>query len=123
MTQTDKLSGTLLNEEAVRRRIGARIVALREQRQWSQGELARRIGVGRARLGKWETGEHAPRIVHLLALRSAFGVSLDELVIGGAEPPALALSDEERAGVEKAIGKLEQWLRRPAVQGEAPAPA
>jgi len=121
MTETSKSTqshGTRLTEETVRRRIGARIVELREQREWSQGELARRLGVGRARLGKWETGEHAPRIVHLLALQTALGVSLDELVNGGAEPPALALNAEERNGVEKAIGLLEQWRRRSDVKAE-----
>ncbi len=98
-------------EEALRRRIGARIAGLRERRGWSQEELARRLGVGRARLGKWETGEHAPPPVQLLALKAAFGVSLDELVEDGEERrPALA--GAERAGAEKAVEMLTQWLRR-----------
>jgi transcriptional regulator with XRE-family HTH domain len=101
-----------LMEEALRRRIGARIAALREGREWSQGELARRIGVGRTRLGKWETGEHAPPIAHLVALKEVFGVSLDELVNGGVKEPAVALTAEEVAGAEKAIEVLSQWLRR-----------
>jgi transcriptional regulator with XRE-family HTH domain len=101
-----------LVEEALRRRIGARIAAFRESREWSQGELARRIGVGRTRLGKWETGEHAPHIAHLIALKESFGVSLDELVNGGAEEPAVVLTAEEVSGAEKALEVLSQWLRR-----------
>jgi transcriptional regulator with XRE-family HTH domain len=115
MTDTSKQPpGAGLAEKGLRRRIGARIAALRERREWSQEELARRIGVGRTRLGKWETGEHAPPIPQLLALKAAFGVSLDELVEGSGEETAPAISAGERAGVEKAIEILAQWLRQTA---------
>jgi transcriptional regulator with XRE-family HTH domain len=120
-----KRSGSGWRETEVRRRIGSRIAALREERKWSQAELARRIGVGRTRLGKWETGEHVPHVTHLITLKGAFGVSLDELVEGGrAEAPPLR--EGEMPGLEKAVEILSQWLRRglrPAVEEEQHPPA
>lgn len=63
-------------------RIGVRIVSLRRRRGWSRVELARRLGVRRDRLAKWELGKSIPPVEMLVALRNALGVSLDELITG-----------------------------------------
>ena len=42
--------------------VGRRIVRERKRRGWSQGDLARRLGVKRERMGNWERGENAPRL-------------------------------------------------------------
>ena len=57
-----------------------RIRELRQEKQLSQEELARRLGVDRSSVARWETGSNNPRIEKLLALAKIFGCSLDELV-------------------------------------------
>jgi transcriptional regulator with XRE-family HTH domain len=78
-----------LPREAVRRRLGRNLAALRVRRKWSQEKLARKLGVTRSRLGKWETGEHAPPVELLTALATALGVELAEIVAGMAPSPQL----------------------------------
>ena len=89
MTATDQEPGRL-PREAVRRKLGRTLAALRERRKWSQEKLARKLGVTRGRLSKWETGEHAPPVELLPALAEALGVGLVEIVGGiapGPQPP------------------------------------
>ena len=57
-----------------------RIRELRQEKQLSQEELARRLGVDRSSVARWETGSNNPRMEKLLALAKIFGCSLDELI-------------------------------------------
>jgi transcriptional regulator with XRE-family HTH domain len=70
--------------EEVLLELGRRIVRLRTERGWSQGELARRLGMSRCRLGKWERGLHGPPVEDLARLADVLGVDLEELVRGRA---------------------------------------
>src|SRR5262245_28432239 len=65
--------------------LGRRLVRLREAKGWTRGELARRLGVTRERLGTWERGTRTPPLNALIGLRRELGVSIDELMTG--EPP------------------------------------
>ena len=62
--------------------MGERILRLRKRWQWSQGELAERLGVTRERVGNWERGENAPPVEALVALGEVLRVSVDELLGG-----------------------------------------
>jgi len=62
--------------------MGERILKLRKRWQWSQGELAGRLGVTRERVGNWERGENAPPVEALVALGEVLRVSVDELLHG-----------------------------------------
>ncbi|MEO6195635.1 MAG: helix-turn-helix transcriptional regulator [Thermoanaerobaculia bacterium] len=62
--------------------MGERILRLRKRWQWSQGELAERLGVTRERVGNWERGENAPPVEALVALGEVLRVSVDELLHG-----------------------------------------
>ena len=68
--------------EAVRRTLGRNLCALRQRRKWSQEKLARRLGVTRGRLSKWETGEHSPPVEMLPALAAALEAGVEEIVGG-----------------------------------------
>ncbi|MBQ7499237.1 MAG: helix-turn-helix transcriptional regulator [Selenomonas sp.] len=57
-----------------------RIRELRQEKQLSQEELARLLGVDRSSVARWELGSNSPRMDKLLALAKIFGCSLDELV-------------------------------------------
>ena len=83
---------TELSRDGVLLELGRRIVRLRTERGWSQGALARRLGMSRCRLGKWERGLHGPPVEDLARLADVLGVDLEELVRGRApEAPVLEL--------------------------------
>ncbi|MFL6194219.1 MAG: helix-turn-helix domain-containing protein [Thermoanaerobaculia bacterium] len=96
-------------EQNVRRELGERITSLRERLRWTQTGLALELGVGRARLGKWEAGEHAPPLSKLILLSRVLGVSTDELLTGEESGPLPGLGDPE--GIERAIWMLRRCLR------------
>ena len=62
--------------------LGARIARLRTEKGWERPVLARKLGVSRDRLAKWERGKNAPPLAILVSLRTLLEVTLDELVTG-----------------------------------------
>lgn len=62
--------------------LGANIVRLRTQKNWSQGDLADALDISRQSVSKWETDTSIPELDKLLKLAELFGVTLDELVCG-----------------------------------------
>lgn len=58
--------------------LGQRIARLRKARQWTQADLAKRLGVTEASVCYWEQGRSRPRIARLQALAELFGLSLQE---------------------------------------------
>lgn len=95
-------------EERLRRELGQRIVRLREGRGLTRADLAQLLGVDRSRLGKWETGSHAPLLGLLTGLAETLGVTLDELLTGRAPaPPGLPVQTRETLrGVIHILGAL-----------------
>jgi transcriptional regulator with XRE-family HTH domain len=71
---------TIIDEDALDRRIAARIHAERSGRSWSLDELAERSGVSRAMISKVERGESSPTASLLGRLSSAFGLTLSQLL-------------------------------------------
>ena len=61
--------------------IGDRLFELREQRGWSQTEVARRARLSRSTVVNVENGVRSPSMPTLRRLARAFGVSLDELLV------------------------------------------
>jgi len=56
---------------------------IREERQklsLTQEDLAKRLGVERSTVTKWETGESKPRADMLIKLSNVFGCSVDVLL-------------------------------------------
>ncbi len=62
--------------------MGKLIKKLREDKGWTQAELAEKIPIGRNAVSKWERGKTIPDISALIRLRDIFNVSLDELLLG-----------------------------------------
>ena len=57
-----------------------RLARLRRKHGYSQGELARKLGLSRQAVSKWERAEAAPDTENLIALARLYQVTLDELV-------------------------------------------
>lgn len=64
--------------------IGSTIARIRKERKLTQGDLALFLGVTKASVSKWETGQSYPDIELLPRIATYFSVTIDELV--GYEP-------------------------------------
>ena len=56
---------------------------LRQDRGWTQLELANALGVTPVTVFNWERGHHEPKATQLRARAGAFGVSMDEIDFEG----------------------------------------
>lgn len=66
--------------------LGTRIALLRRQKQLSQLELARLLGVSASAVGMYEQGRREPSAQALVAMARIFGVSTDHLLTGEKAP-------------------------------------
>lgn len=55
------------------------IITMRKEKGWSQGDLAKKSGVSREMIGKYERSEAVPSIEAAKKIAAAFGVTLDYL--------------------------------------------
>lgn len=60
----------------------SRIINLRESKDWSQAELARRLGIEKSVMNKIENGTRKVQTNELIKLSSLFDVSVDFLLNG-----------------------------------------
>jgi putative transcriptional regulator len=63
-----------------------RVREWREQAGWSQGELARRLGVSRQTVNAVETDKYDPSLPLALRLAKLFGQPVDQLFLDQWEP-------------------------------------
>ena len=66
-------------------KLNEKIVVLRQQRGWSQEELAERMEVSRQSVSKWESGASTPELDRIVRLCELFGLTADELINDGVE--------------------------------------
>jgi putative transcriptional regulator len=65
-----------------------RVKDWREQAGWSQGELARRLGVSRQTVNAVETDKYDPSLPLALRMSKLFAVPVDQLFLDAWEPEA-----------------------------------
>ena len=63
-----------------------RLKKMREAKGWSQGELARRLGVSRQTINAVETDKYDPSLPLALRMAKLFGVAVPELFIDHWKP-------------------------------------
>jgi transcriptional regulator with XRE-family HTH domain len=73
--------------------LGERLKSLRKQKKMTQTQLAKAIGTSAGYLSEIENGTKRPGSDLLISLKREFGVSLDDLVGGGASAP-MAVQEE-----------------------------
>ena len=59
---------------------------VREARGWSQGELARRLGVSRQTINAVETDKYDPSLPLALRMAKLFGIAVPELFVDHWQP-------------------------------------
>jgi transcriptional regulator with XRE-family HTH domain len=63
--------------------LGERIRQLRKQAEWSQAELAEKIGVDAGRVSRYEAGRITPSAEALVRLAEVLNVSIDHMLVDG----------------------------------------
>ena len=81
--------------------IGKRIALLRKEKGLTQEELAQHMGVSPQAVSKWENDQTCPDISALPKLARLLGVTVDELLEGKSETPAVrVLPPEQRKDIK-----------------------
>lgn len=93
--------------------MGHRVRALREERDWTQRELALRAGVERATVASWETGRRTPEPHVLTRLADLFGVTVDYLLgrTGSRSAPPDSVTEASPASVQRDSEVLDRALK------------
>lgn len=86
------------------------IINFREERDWSQAELARRIKMNNTALNKIEKGTRKVSSAELEALASAFNVSTDYLLGNSDKKHYYDLTDKEKNDIGVQAEKLMQGI-------------
>jgi hypothetical protein len=89
-----------------------RLAELLIQRNLTQLELAARIGVTRAAMSRYVSGEREPRLVTLVRIAEELDVHVDELICAEGDSVETALrivarntlNSEQKARLQKSIG-------------------
>ncbi|MBP1224992.1 helix-turn-helix domain-containing protein [Flavobacterium sp. 1355] len=76
----DSMTFVFVTRDKLKKDIGLRIIKLREQKGWSQSDLARACNKDRQAIEKLENGKVNPTLYTLLEIASALEISLSKLV-------------------------------------------
>lgn len=90
-------------------KLGERIIELRKAKAWSQTQLAERVGVSYAQVGRYETKDSQPPAQVLKKIAEALDTTVDFLLSGNTEDKAKAsLQDAEVIRYFKEVDILPQ---------------
>ena len=93
--------------------IGERLRALREEKNFTQGEVEKRTGLLRTYVSRVENGHAVPSVETLEKLARALEAPIYQLFYDGEEPPALPNIQKRKTADDTAwgsIGKEARWL-------------
>lgn len=65
-----------------------RLKVLRAERDWSQADLAEKLGVSRQTVNAIETGKYDPSLPLAFKLATLFGMPIESIFTPETEPPA-----------------------------------
>lgn len=98
-----------MDDEKLKKQIGANIASYRKRNGLTQVGLAEKLNYSDKAVSKWERGESAPDVLTLIQLAELFGVTVNELV---EDPNALP---KELGAVERVMEKaVEKTFKRKA---------
>jgi len=99
-----------MNDEKLKKQIGANIAAYRKRLRLTQAGLAEKLNYSDKAVSKWERGESVPDVLILCQLAELFQITVNELV----EDPN-ALPENSGSTMERVMGKaVEKTLKRKA---------
>src|ERR1700719_3459518 len=95
--------------------IGERLRALREQKNFSQGEIEKRTGLLRCYISRVENGHTVPAVETLEKFARALEVPMYQLFYDGEQPPKLPSLPKRKSADDIAwgsTGKDARWLAK-----------
>lgn len=99
--------------KGTKRAFAQRVMQLRDERDLTQNQLGKRVGVSGTCVWNWETGNTFPRTAAMTRLADALGTSVDYLIVGNGPSTASAegvqrsltvVIEEAREAVANAAG-------------------
>ena len=98
-----------MEDEKLKKQIGANIGAYRKRQGLTQAGLAEKLNYSDKAVSKWERGESVPDVVTLMQIAELFDITVNELLV---DPNALP---DNPGKVEQVMGKaVEKTLKRKA---------
>ena len=98
-----------MDDEKLKKQIGANIASYRKRGSMTQVGLADRLNYSDKAVSKWERGESVPDVLTLVQMAKLFGVTVDDLLV---DPDALP---ENPGRIERVMGRaVEKTLKRKA---------
>ena len=98
-----------MDDELLKKRIGANIVAYRKRQGLTQAGLAEKLNYSDKAVSKWERGESIPDVLTLMQIAELFDTTVNELVVDPDELP------ENPGAMERVMGRaVEKTLKRKA---------
>lgn len=98
-----------MDDEKLKKQIGANIASYRKRLQLTQAGLAEKLNYSDKAVSKWERGESAPDVQTLVQLAELFDVTVNDLIVDPNELP------ENPGTVERVMEKaVEKTLKRKA---------
>ena len=98
-----------MDDEKLKKQIGANIASYRKRLQLTQLGLAEKLNYSDKAVSKWERGESAPDVQTLVQLAELFEITVNDLLIDPNELP------DNPGRVERVMGKaVEKTLKRKA---------
>lgn len=98
-----------MDEDRLKKQIGANIVSYRKSRNMTQAVLAEKLNYSDKAVSKWERGDSAPDVQTLVQLADLFDITVNDLIVDPNELP------ETIGVVEKAMERaVEKTLKRRA---------
>lgn len=116
-------------DDTAKASLGANLRAARKKHGWTQDEAAKRAGVFRSRLNKWERGKETPGTEGLLTLAITYSCQVDEFLGGVIEGYDEIIESRLPLDAQRYIkSKVDTFIRRTAaamqlaLEPGAPAP-
>ena len=98
-----------MDDEKLKKQIGANIAAYRKRSGLTQAGLAEKLNYSDKAVSKWERGESAPDVQTLVQLAELYEITVNDLLVDPAALPA------ETGAVQRAMEKaVEKTLKRKA---------
>ena len=98
-----------MEDEKLRKQIGANIVSYRKRNGLTQARLAEKLNYSDKAVSKWERGESVPDVMTLVQLSELFDISVNDLLLDPNELP------DNLGRVERVMGvAVEKTLKRKA---------
>lgn len=101
-----------MNDEKLKKQIGANIASYRKRLGLTQAGLAEKLNYSDKAVSKWERAESVPDVLTLAALAEVLGVTVNDLLTDPNELP------EQTGAVQQVMGRVvEKTLKRKANKG------